>query len=89
MLFTEKIELAIGVNARKAITRLYKVDHKALCKLRCYTKQDILFVLVYQCISMYINVYINLTELKICAGVEATLYFSLFLYVYTHNATAV
>ena len=32
---------------------------------------------------MYINVYINLTELKICAGVEATLYFSLFLYVLT------
>ena len=31
----------------------------------------------------YINVYINLTELKICAGVEATLYFSLFLYVLT------
>ena len=29
---------------------------------------------------MYINVYINLTELKICAGV---LYFSLFLYVLT------
>ena len=32
---------------------------------------------------MYINVYINLTELKICAGMEATLYFSLFLYVLT------